>query len=168
MEINRKLLVAIDDSESSDRAVTYVAQIINGRKEFQILLFHVPEPMPPQLLEFGGVENPERDAGAETQFRQAQSVKVAEMSRTVQPIFARAQSRLREAHIPEQAIKTELFMPPAEQSLDTSIVQAARAHGCNTVVVGRGAFSWLRELVQTHVADKLLQQADDLTLWIVY
>jgi K+-sensing histidine kinase KdpD len=44
---------------------------------------------------------------------------------------------------------------------------AARAHECSTVVVGREAFSWLKELFQAHVADKLIPQAGDLTLWIV-
>lgn len=58
-------------------------------------------------------------------------------------------------------------MPPAEQSLDTSILQAARAHDCYTVVVGRESYSWLRELFQGHVADKLMQQTDGRTLWIV-
>jgi nucleotide-binding universal stress UspA family protein len=167
MNANSNILVAVDDSEASDRAVDYVAQMVDGRKGFQILLFHAPAPMPPQLLEFGGAENPERERRAQAELHTAQGELLEEMARAAQPIFARAQTRFRQAHIPEESVKTELFMPPAEQSLDTSILQAARAHGCQTVVVGREAFSWLRELLQAHVADKLMQQADDLTLWIV-
>jgi nucleotide-binding universal stress UspA family protein len=167
MNVNRNILLAVDDSEASDRAVDYVAQMVGGRKEFQIVLFHVPAPMPPQLLEFGGAENPAREQRGQTELRAAQGELVEEMAKAAQPIFARAQTRFREADIPEESVKAELFMPPAEQSLDTSILQAARAHGCHTVVVGREAFSWLRELFQDHVADKLMQQAGDLTLWIV-
>jgi hypothetical protein len=71
------------------------------------------------------------------------------------------------AYIAEQDVKTLLFTPSAEQSLEASILMAARAHECSTVVVGREAFSWLKELFQAHVADKLIPQAGDLTLWIV-
>ena len=167
MNANRNILVAVDNSEASDRAVDYVAQMVEGGKGVQIVLFHVPAPMPPQLLEFGGAENPEREQRARAELRTAQGELVEEKARAAQPIFARAQTRFREAHIPEESVKAELFMPPAEQSLDASILQAARAHGCHTVVVGREAFSWPREFFQSHGADKLMQQSDDLTLWIV-
>lgn len=167
MKANRNILVAVDDSEASDRAVDYVAQIVGGRREFHILLLHVPTPMPPQLLEHGGAENPAQARRAQAELRTAQGELLEEMATMAQPIFARAQNRLREAHIAAENVKTELFMPPAEQTLDTSILQAARAHDCHTIVVGKEAFSWLRELFQGHMADKLVQQADGRTLWIV-
>jgi nucleotide-binding universal stress UspA family protein len=167
MNANKNILVAIDDSEASDRAIDYVAQIVGGGRGFYILLLHVPAPMPPQLLEHGGAENPAQAQRAQAELRTAQGELLDEMATMVESIFARAQARLHEAHIPEESIKTELFMPPAEQSLDRSILQAAHAHDCHTVVVGREAFSWLRELFQGHVADKLMQQAEGRTLWIV-
>jgi len=167
MKANKNILVAVDDSDASNRAVTYIAQIVDGRKEFKIVLFHVPASMSPQLLEFGGAENPAHEQRAKAELSAAQASWAEEVERAAQPIFARAKTRLRDAHIAEEAIKTEIFMPPGERSLDTSILEAARAHECSTVVVGREAFSWLRELFQTHVADKMIEQADDLTLWIV-
>jgi nucleotide-binding universal stress UspA family protein len=167
MNANKNIFVAVDDSEASDRAVTYVAQMVDGRKEFHILLFHVPTSMPPQLLEFGGAEVPAQEERAEVELSNAQAAWVEDVARAAQPIFARAKTRLREAHIAEQDVKTLLFTPSAEQSLETSILTAARAHDCSTVVVGREAFSWLREFFQAHVADKLLPQAGGLTLWIV-
>jgi hypothetical protein len=39
MKANKNIFVAVDDSEASDRAVTYVAQMVDGRREFHILLF---------------------------------------------------------------------------------------------------------------------------------
>jgi Universal stress protein family len=47
MENTKRLLVALDDSAASERAVTYVAQMLEGQKAFQILLLHVPAPIPP-------------------------------------------------------------------------------------------------------------------------
>jgi nucleotide-binding universal stress UspA family protein len=167
MPANKNILVAVEDSEASERAVTYVAQMVEGRREFQIVLFHMPTSMLPQLLEFGGAEHPTQEQRAEAELSAARSAWVAEVTRAAQPIFARAKRRLRAAHVAEQAIKTELFIPPGERSLEAGVVEAARTHDCGTVVVGREAFSWVKELFQAHVADKLLQQADDLTFWIV-
>ena len=167
MNANRNILVAVDDSEASDRAVTYVAHMLGGMKAFTIVLFHVPASMPPQLLEFGGAENPAKEQRAEAELRATRAAWVEEVTRAAQPIFARAKTRLREAYIAEEAVKTQLAVPPAEHSLEASILEAARAYDCRTVVVGREAFSWLKELFQAHVADKLIQQADDLTFWIV-
>ena len=47
MNANRNILVAVDDSEASDRAVNYVAQMLDGMKELRIVLFHVPASMHP-------------------------------------------------------------------------------------------------------------------------
>ena len=167
MTANKNILVAVDGSEASDRAVTYVAQIVDGRSQFHILLFHVPASMPPELLEFGGAEIPTQEERAEAELSTARAAWLEEVERAAQPIFARAKTRLREAHMAEGDVDTLLFTPSAEQSLETSILTAARAHDCGTVVVGREAFPWLKELFQTHVADKLIRHADDITLWIV-
>ena len=118
MNANKNIFVAVDDSEASDRAVTYVAQMVDGRKEFHILLFHVPTSMPPQLLEFGGAEVPAQEERAAVELSNAQATWVEDVTRAAQPIFARAKTRLREAHIAEQDVKTLLFTPSAEQSLE--------------------------------------------------
>ena len=167
MRANKNIFVAVDGSEASDRAVSYVAQMVDGRRDFRILLFHVPASMPPQLLEFGGAEVPAQEERAAAELSDAQTAWVEEVAKAAQPIFARAKTRLREAHFAEEDVETLLFTPSAEQSLETSILTAARAHECGTVVVGREAFPWLKELFQAHVADKLIPQAGDLTLWVV-
>src|SRR5918912_1187811 len=142
METSKNILVAVDYSEASDRAVSYVAQITGGSKGFQILLFHIPAPMPPGLLEFGGAEDPRPERRAEADLRRAQAAWVEQVEKTAQPIFAKAKSILYQAQVPEEVVKTQVFTPPAEQDLDTSILEAARVNGCGTVVVGRESFSW--------------------------
>jgi nucleotide-binding universal stress UspA family protein len=161
------ILIAIDDSAASYRAVTYVAQIIGGGKEFRILLLHVPEPMPPKLLEFGGAENPVEEQRAEMSLKESQIGWTEKVERTAQPIFARAKAILLEAQVPETAVTTHLFIPRTERSLDASILDVAQAEECATIVVGRESFPWLKELFQQHIADKLLEQDHNRTLWIV-
>jgi hypothetical protein len=85
-EGDKNILVAVDDSEASDRTVTYVAQMVDGRREFHILLFHVPASMPPQLLEFGGAEVPVQEQRAEAELSNAQAAWVEEVTRPTRTV----------------------------------------------------------------------------------
>jgi nucleotide-binding universal stress UspA family protein len=167
MKANKRILVAIDDSKASASALAYVVQMLGGRDDYQLLLVHVPASMPPELLEFGGAEHPVQEEKADAALSTAQHTWVERVGEAVEPLFARAKTRLQEAGIPAEMVSTEVFVPPGEQSLYTSILEVAHARQCGTVVVGRQAFTWLQELFRSHLADKLLQEADDLALWIV-
>ena len=50
-----KLLVVVDNSLASMRAVEYVAQILGGRRGFRICLAHTLPSPPAGMTEFGGV-----------------------------------------------------------------------------------------------------------------
>ena len=167
MSVNTRLLIAIDASVASDQAVAYVADMVQGKPEVEILLFHVAAPMPPELLEFGGRENPAAEQGAEVRLHHAQDVWRAQVTREVQPVIARAQSFLRDRAVPEHAVATQIATPPSGEALDTTILEAARQEHCGTIVVGRTAFSWWHALVRQHLADTLLQQGQGLALWVV-
>src|SRR5438552_4396598 len=57
MPHNKRILLAVDESDASRRAVDYVADMIDGRAGFHIGLVHLESP--PRMLEWGGSENPE-------------------------------------------------------------------------------------------------------------
>ena len=61
MGLDKSILVSVDDSDESIRVVQYVADIVGAREGFRIRLFHVLPPLPPELLEFGGAESPQRE-----------------------------------------------------------------------------------------------------------
>jgi hypothetical protein len=63
-------------------------------------------------------------------------------------------------------METHLAMRVNNESVETSIVEEAHAHRCDTVV-GREAFSGVQELVRERVAEKLVRRGPDLTLWVV-
>ncbi len=60
---DKTFLVSVDDSDSSIRSVTSVAEMIGTRDDFHVVLFHVLPPIPPELLEFGGAEDPAPNKG---------------------------------------------------------------------------------------------------------
>jgi K+-sensing histidine kinase KdpD len=85
----------------------------------------------------------------------------------IQPVFTHAQAILQQAHIPDHAVQTQISMPISGHNLDMCILEAAQQHACGTIVVGRGTFSWLREFVEPHVADKLIQAEHGEAIWVV-
>jgi hypothetical protein len=60
------MLIAVDDSEAPYRAVTYVGSIISGCEGFRVCLLHALPPLPRELLEFGGSEDPQQEEREET------------------------------------------------------------------------------------------------------
>src|ERR1041385_7823359 len=70
--VNTRLLVVRDDSVASRRAVKYVGKFVGKRKAFRICLVHVLPPLPPELLEHGGAEDPAKEAQLEDELRVGQ------------------------------------------------------------------------------------------------
>jgi nucleotide-binding universal stress UspA family protein len=164
---SQKLLVTIDDSAASERAVVQVARRMQDQSAYHILLLHMARPVPPKLLEHGGSEDPQEEQRIEAELDAAQVAWRQQTTQAAQPVFVKARAILQEANIPEQAIETQIYIPVPGQDITTAIVDVAHDMGCGTVVVGRSSFSWMHELLQPHVADKLSQAEHAFKLWVV-
>jgi nucleotide-binding universal stress UspA family protein len=167
MPTPHRILVAVDDSEASKRAVTYVAEMLGRRRGFGVLLVHILSPVPPEFREFGGSEDPgtERQLTAELHAARANWIDAAQ--RAAQPVLERARAILRAARVPASAIDTYCAPETSGKDVMADILQVARQHNCNTVVVGRESFVGLQELIQPHVADTLIHRSRGITIWVV-
>src|SRR5512135_3866508 len=67
-----KILVAVDDSDQSVRAMHYVGSLLRDTHDVGVTLFHVLKPMPRELMEHGGSENPEIEGRLGAQLRKDQ------------------------------------------------------------------------------------------------
>lgn len=162
-----KILIAIDDSKSTEQAVTQVAHKIHDPSVWHIILLHVLRPVPPELLEHGGDEDPQAERHIEAEQDAAQAAWRQQAIQASQPIFDKALAILKQANLPEQAIETRIYAPVPEQDIATAIAEVARDNACGTVVVGRSSYAWLREVMHIHVADKLQQQDRPFQIWVV-
>jgi nucleotide-binding universal stress UspA family protein len=167
MDTNKRMLVAVDGSEASHRAVGYVAAMIGGRRGFHIRLLHVLPPFPPELLEFGGSENPEVEAQKEAELRKEQAEWLDRAKQADQPMLEQAVSILRQARIPARAVDTQFATSISGQDLITNILEAAKADNCATIVVGRELFTGLQRVFEHHVADELIRRGHGYTIWVV-
>ena len=55
----QKLLVALDEHSISTELVKYLGKIISGKKDLEVCLLHMLAPLPPELREFRGSEDPQ-------------------------------------------------------------------------------------------------------------
>ncbi|MGN6720826.1 MAG: universal stress protein [Candidatus Binatia bacterium] len=153
MAVIHNVLVALDDRDASMRAVEYVGAFLAGRNDFKIQLFHALKPLPPQLMESPGSEDPSVEQQIE--YRQAvQQKELEKPSRNATRIGARSsQSQIVAANIHAEKIATHILQLNDRADLVSEIVTAAREYRCETVVVGYNDYPWLREIFHTHIAE---------------
>jgi nucleotide-binding universal stress UspA family protein len=167
MNRKKRILVAVDGSKDSMRAANYVANIIEGKRDFTICLLHVLGPIPPELTEFGGSEDPRREEELEKELENKRNQWIERSKTKALPLLKKAKSIFRKSRLPAKAIDTQFWIDINREGLASDILEAGRLNKCHTVVVGRESFSWLKEIFQRHVADELVRHAHNLTIWVV-
>lgn len=167
MGLDKNILVSVDDSEESARVVRYVADIIGGRADFHIRLFHVLPPLPPNLLEFGGAENPKRERSLDRKIEDERDEWLDAAQKATQPVFDKAKSILEAAGVPPESLETQFGISVNQGDVVTDILDEARENDFGTIAVGRQSFSTLRELFEHHAADELVRHGQGLTIWVV-
>ena len=161
------LLLVVDESPESQRAVEYTAKVVGRRRGFRLHLLHFLPPMPPELLEFGGAEDPRKEKELEAELRRDQKRWIMSAQKGAQPSLDQATRVLRDAGIPAVNITRECSYPTEPQDTSRAILKYARAKRCHTVVLGHRAHSWFRELAGADLTENILRQARGISVWVV-
>jgi hypothetical protein len=167
MSTPQHILIAVDDSEASYRAVTYVGSIIGACEGFRVCLLHALPPLPRELLEFGGSEELQQEEQEEACLKAQQADWVEAVAQAAEPVFTRAKHILHEARVREDTVETQIVDTVNTQDIVLNILETAHARRCGTVVVGRKSYQGLKALLTSHVSDELLSQGEDLAIWVV-
>lgn len=168
MDIKRvRLLVVMDESEASERALRYVTRVVGGRRNFRVCLLHVLPPVPPALLEFGGAQRPGEEEPLETALRQRQREWIAGAKDAARPALYRAHGILRKAGLAPGRLAAKFLDPLERGHIVEEILAQARMRRCRGIVLGRQSMSWLRELVDGDLAQALVRAAKGFTVWVV-
>ena len=161
------VLVAIDDTEASERAVNAAARDLAGHPDRHVLLFHVLPTLPTELLEFGGrADDAEEIAGLE-QLRERRRAWMQEERRKARPIVDRMKGVLRDAGVSDEQIETAADAPNPECTIAQEILRAARDRSITKIFVGHESFPWHRELFHRHVGEDLAHRAEAESVSIV-
>ena len=155
----KKILLALDCSDHSEKAASYVTEVVPHLPGCEIVLFTTLSGIP-----YGSQRAPVAEAEGdtpETHGDEDHDREIAE-ARTFQAAVAK---RLEEAGFPMERVERVLI--PERRGVAQDIADAAEEYGCSTIVVGRRGLSKVRELLGGSVSQGILQKSRAMTVWIV-
>lgn len=159
-----RILVAIDGSECSQEAVKYVGGLLRETRDVQLTLFHVLKPLPRELLEHGGSENPNVEASLSSHLRTEQEEWVKAESAVEYPVLLKALEAVAHTGFPIDRVTLKFGH---EDDVGRNLLEEARAGAYGTVVVSRNGRFGMKRLFRSGVTDHLLHEGTGFTLWIV-
>lgn len=147
---NKKILLAVDESENARRAVSYVGQLLGGIGGFQVDLLHVlPEPDE----DFFQAEE-EREEWLERRKKKVEETLEGYRKILIESGFDAENVSTR---------STVRYCP----SLAKCILEERDETGYGTIVVGRQGLSRSEEFLFGSVSSKIVNHARNCTVWVV-
>lgn len=163
----KEILIVLDDSSSSWRAIQYAAQIMKQSKGFRICLVHLLPSLPPELLEHGGAQNPDKEREVEAELRSEQEKWLATTKKAAQRSLKRAEGILRDSGLPGKSIRCLIGEAGDGKQAAERVFELAEQCKCHTVVIGREVASRLHAFFSTELPEELLLHAKGFAVWVV-
>ncbi|NGZ02062.1 MAG: hypothetical protein CV090_03305 [Nitrospira sp. WS238] len=162
-----KVLIAVEESASSLKAVSYVSQILRGRTDVRVRLLHVLPSIPPVYLEFGGAEHPELEQRLSGELRQDQARWIETAKRQAHVSLDKARTILIQSGVSPHDVSTSFALPIHRPNVAQEILKVAQEWDCGTLVVGRHAHSRIRKMGSTDVGEDLIRKGQGFAIWVV-
>jgi nucleotide-binding universal stress UspA family protein len=148
--LNKNILIAVDDSENSRRAVHYVGFLLGRAADVHATLLHV-------------IPEPEEDYFPEAAQKERW---IDNYRRRMTKVLADYRQMLVEAGFPESAVEQQLplrFCP----SMAECILSERKQRRYGTVVVGRQGLSRKEEFLFGSISSKIVNHARHCAVWVV-
>jgi nucleotide-binding universal stress UspA family protein len=126
----KKMLVAIDDTPASMKAVEYAGQLC-GASDLQISLVHVLPNLPAIFWDEGHILSEEEKA----ERKRVVDKWLVDRKAKMEPVFKKAIDALTRMGAKPQQVQTKFISDSTD--IADSILEEARDGGCQTIVVGR-------------------------------
>jgi nucleotide-binding universal stress UspA family protein len=151
---SQKVLIGVDTSENSLRAVNHAGLMLSGT-QCKITLFHSKR----HLRRFV----PQEVIEAAPEFEELWRNKAEEQ---IGPQMKKAQHILLEAGLREDQITTKTV--DGSRSAASDILKEARSSDCGTIILGRRGVSGVREFFPGSVTSKVIQGGGGMAVWVVH
>lgn len=152
--ISSKILIPMDASDTSLKAVDYVGFMIDGLPDIEILLYHVV----PGLSVFGAKEEEFDLADIENLWMRRETEKIS-------AVFSQAKKMLKEAGLADRQIKCKI--KKGSTNIAKDILREAVHRDFGTIAMARRGISKTREFFMGSVSNKVLTAAGNRAVWIV-
>lgn len=146
----KRVLIAMDTSENSAKAVRYVARMVSDSPGFFV-----------ELLSVHRV--PDRHIFVDEQEREQQD---AQEKQSIREALDRASRTLRDGGLSKDSVSV-LSFELQEGSIAEAVLDHQRRGGFGTVVVGRRGVSKSEEALFGSVSKRVVTHAKDCTVWVV-
>jgi nucleotide-binding universal stress UspA family protein len=151
MSVEKKILLAVNESETSMKAVRYVGKMSGGLAGVHFCLLHVaPEPPPYYYHEGKSLKDYvlEKEAGAAA-------------------IFQTALTILAEYGIFKERVATRTYVAERSETISRAILTVRKEGDFGTVVVGKRGVSKAEEFLFGSISNAVVQNCKAFTVWVV-
>ena len=159
-----RVLLAVDESENSHHVVQYVGSLLRRTPDVAVTLFHVLKPMPRDLLEHGGSENPASEAELSVQLRNEQEAWIRKERESECHVLRKACETLTQSGFDTSHVALKYGH---EDDIARNILEEARSGHHETIVLGRHGTSRIKRIFGGGVTDQLLRDAKGFAIWVV-
>lgn len=149
-DINRNIMIAVDESENAQRAVMYVARLLGGIRGFKVTILHV-------------IREPEEDYFPTESDRQTW---YDEYRLTVGEMLGRYSNLLIDAGFNPEDISTRSTVRYCP-SMAECILTETDNREYSTLVVGRKGITHKEEFLFGSISGKIIRTAKNCTVWVV-
>ena len=148
----KKVMLAVDGSESALKAVEHAAFMLAGNNEVKIYLIHVT----PKLRDYCTIEFDENGDMIE-------DVITSGDKKCVDSFYTHAQKKFADSGLNESQV--EVMEVESQLSIGKAIVENAQKEGCGTLVIGRRGAN--ESFFMGKVSRYILTNARDCAVWLV-
>lgn len=147
---NKNILIAVDESENSQRAVSYVGQMLGGVDGFTVTVLNV-------------INEPEEDFFPTEEEKKKW---LAEHRQRIDEQLAAYKQQLLDAGFDEDAVTTRSVLKYCP-SMAQCILAERDEKTYSTIVVGRQGLSRSEEFLFGSISSKIVNHAKNCTVWVV-
>jgi len=156
----KKILIAIDDSPNTFKAVEYVAHQFSGSDDLELGLVHVLPNLPAIFWDEGHILSEEEKKDR----KKVVDKWVAERKARMEPVFKKAIDALAGKGIKPQQVKTKSISDSTDVA--ASLLEEAKDGGFQTLVVGRRGGSGKNLLIGS-VTSRIISLGSGVAITIV-
>jgi nucleotide-binding universal stress UspA family protein len=158
---SKKFLLAVDTSEGALRCVSFAGWML-ASTDAEFTLFHIMRDYDFQLT---GDRELEPETPEANQWYQRGNEELEKAKHAMHAVMGRAVDELEKAGIASDRITTKIMTGMASRA--GAILAQGILGGYGTVVIGRRGLSQVSEFGMGRVCNKVIQLANELTVWVV-
>lgn len=157
----KKMLIAIDGSDCSLRAVEYAGKQFSGVSDLQIILLHVLPYPPAPLWDDGHIPTKEEKEGRESAIERW----LMDQRARTEPLFDKALAILVEAGISRSQLTIKTISDSSD--IANSILEETKDGGYQTLIVGRCGISAVKSFLMGSVTTKIINHGTGVAICVV-